>query len=95
MRPECIEKVRAAAGGRHISDAKIKAIDDAISGKMRELARQDPEGWQAKSRDQRMTEAAQAARPLLDACRSPPKACSRPRKGGRRMKHTNTKQQNI
>lgn len=70
MRPECIEKVRAAAGGRHISDAKIKAIDDAISGKMRELARQDPEGWQAKSRDQRMTEAAQAAMADIEAAAS-------------------------
>lgn len=61
MRPDCIEKVRAAAGGRKLSDSKIKAIDDAISGKMRELARRDPGEWQAKSSDQRMTEAAQAA----------------------------------
>ncbi len=61
MHADCIKQVRAAAGGRQISDAKIKAIDDAISGKMRDLARQDPEGWRAKSRDQRMTEAATAA----------------------------------
>ena len=61
MRADCIEKVRAAAGDRKLSDSKIKAIDDAISGKMRDLARQDPEGWRAKSSDQRVTEAAQAA----------------------------------
>mgnify|MGYP000992424260 CR=1 FL=1 len=70
MRADCIEKVRAAAGDRKLSDSKIKAIDDAISGKMRELARQDPEGWQAKSRDQRMTEAAQAAMADIEAAAS-------------------------
>lgn len=70
MHPDCIKQVRAAAGDRKISDAKIKAIDDAISGKMRELARQDPEGWQAKSRDQRMTEAAQAAMADIEAAAS-------------------------
>ena len=61
MHADCIKKVQAAAGGRKLSEAKIQAIDDAISGKMRELARLDPEGWQAKSRDQRITEAATAA----------------------------------
>lgn len=61
MHADCIKKVQAAAGGRKLSASKIQAIDDAISGKMRDLARQDPEGWRAKSRDQRMTEAATAA----------------------------------
>lgn len=61
MHADCIKKVQAAAGGRKLSKAKIQAIDDAISGKMRELARLDPEGWQAKSKDQRITEAAVAA----------------------------------
>lgn len=70
MHPRCIEAVRAAAGGRTISDAKIKAIDDAISGKMRELARRDPADWQAKSQDQRMTEAAQAAMTDIEAAAS-------------------------
>ena len=70
MHADCIKQVRAAAGGRQISDAKIKAIDDAISGKMRDLARQDPEGWRAKSRDQRMTEAAQAAMADIEAAAS-------------------------
>jgi hypothetical protein len=61
MHKDCIKKVQAAAGGRKLSAAKIQAIDDAISGKMRELARVDPEGWQAKSKDQRITEAATSA----------------------------------
>jgi hypothetical protein len=64
MHADCIKQVQAAAGGRKLSDSKIKAIDDAISGKMRELARLDPDGWRAKSSDQRVTEAAQAA--MLD-----------------------------
>ncbi|WP_020163794.1 hypothetical protein [Methyloversatilis discipulorum] len=67
MHADCIKKVMAAAGGRKLSDAKIKAIDDAISGKMRELARVDPDGWRAKSADQRITEAAKAAMDDLDA----------------------------
>lgn len=64
MHADCIKKVLAAAGNRKITPAKIQAIDDAISGKMRDLARQDPQAWAAKSRDQRITEAAQAA--MLD-----------------------------
>ena len=67
MHANCIQLVKAAAGGRKLSDAKIKAIDDAISGKMRDLARRDPDGWRAKSADQRMTEAAQAAMADIEA----------------------------
>lgn len=61
MHADCIKKVMAAANGRNLTDAKIRAIDDAISGKMRDLARQDPQSWAAKSKEQRVTEAAQAA----------------------------------
>lgn len=61
MHADCIKQVQAAAGDRKLSESKIQAIDDAISGKMRELARRDPQGWQAKTKDQRITEAAQAA----------------------------------
>lgn len=61
MHADCIKQVQAAAGGRKLSESKIQAIDDAISGKMRELARRDPQGWQAKTKDQRITEAAMAA----------------------------------
>ena len=56
-----------AAANRTLSPAKIKAIDDSISAKMRELARQDPQGWQAKSKDQRVAEAAQAAMKDIEA----------------------------
>jgi len=59
MRADCIKKV-AAAAGKALSQAKIKAIDDAMSGKMRDLARQDPQAWASKSADQRATESAQA-----------------------------------
>lgn len=60
MHADCIKKVIIAAG-KHITDAKIKAIDDAINQKMRDLARQDPQAWGAKSTEQRVTEAAQSA----------------------------------
>lgn len=58
MNPRCITAVRAAAAGRNISDAKLQAIEDAVSGKMRELARMDRQRWQSLSRDQRVAEAA-------------------------------------
>ena len=57
MRPNCAIAVRAAAGGRTISDAKLRAIDDAILGTMRELARRDRQRWIGLTRDQRMAEA--------------------------------------
>ena len=60
MTPKCKAQVTAAAG-RALTDAQFKAIDDRISETMRRLARQDPQGWQAKSMDQRMTEAAALA----------------------------------
>jgi hypothetical protein len=66
MHADCIKKVLAAAKGK-ITDAKIKAIDDAIESKMLELARQDPAAWQAKPKEQRITEAAQAAMHDLNA----------------------------
>jgi hypothetical protein len=61
MKPKCIAAVQAAAQGRPISAGKMAAIEDAISGKMRELARRDPAKWQAMTRDQRTIEAATAA----------------------------------
>ena len=66
MHADCIKKVMAAAN-RTLSAAKIKAIDDAISGKMRDLARENPKEWAAKSNDQRVTEAAQAAMKDIEA----------------------------
>ena len=60
MNSNCIKAVIAAAG-KPLSQAKIQAIDDAISAKMRELARQDRQRWQGLSRDERVSEAAVAA----------------------------------
>ena len=60
MHADCIKKV-AAAANRTLSPAKIKAIDEALNAKMRELARQDPQGWASKSMDQRVAEATKAA----------------------------------
>lgn len=57
MNAKCVTAIRAAAGGRTISDAKLAAIEDAISSTMRELARQDRARWQSLSRDQRVAEA--------------------------------------
>ena len=57
MKPQCATAVRAAAGGREISDAKLKAIDDAMVGTMRELARRDRQRWAGLTREQRVAEA--------------------------------------
>lgn len=61
MTPKCITAIRAAAGGRNISAAKLAVIEDAIKGKMSELARMDRAKWLSMTREQRVTEAAQAA----------------------------------
>jgi hypothetical protein len=67
MKAECISAVRAAASGRPISDAKLQAMEDAISAQMRELARQDRARWQGLSRDQRVAEATAKAMEKLQA----------------------------
>ncbi len=60
MNPNCIAQVTKAAG-RALTASEIKKIDDQMDSAMRQLARQDPKGWQAKSMDTRVTEAAQLA----------------------------------
>jgi hypothetical protein len=60
MNPKCISQITQAAG-RALTAAEVKGIDDRLSIAMRRLARDDPKGWQAKSMDTRMTEAAQLA----------------------------------
>lgn len=60
MNPNCIAQVSKAAG-RTLTASEIKKIDDQMDSAMRQLARQDPKGWQAKSMDTRVTEAAQLA----------------------------------
>jgi hypothetical protein len=53
--------VRAAAGNRSISDAKLATLESAIRTKARELATRDRDRWLTLSADQRTMEAAQAA----------------------------------
>ncbi|WP_418122245.1 hypothetical protein [Variovorax sp. 160MFSha2.1] len=63
MKPTCIQAVQEAAkklGRNALTAAQLQAIDDRIAATMRRLARTDPD-WQAKSTDQRVIEAAQAA----------------------------------
>ena len=60
MQPKCIAQV-AAAAGRALTNAEIKGIDDRMDSTMRNLARQDPQGWMAKSKDTQVMEAAQSA----------------------------------
>jgi hypothetical protein len=60
MKPNCIAQVSKAAG-RALTASEIKKIDDQMDSAMRQLARQDPKGWQAKSMDTQVTEAAQLA----------------------------------
>jgi hypothetical protein len=60
MNPNCIAQVTKAAG-RALTASEIKKIDDQMDSAMRQLARQDPKGWKAKSMDTRVTEAAQLA----------------------------------
>lgn len=69
MDPKCIQAVNAAAGKR-LSPAKLNAIEDAIDGKMRELAsiaRADARknggsnAWLSMSHEQQMIEAATKA----------------------------------
>ena len=67
MNPKCVEMVQraAAAAGRAkaLTAAEIDAIDQRLRRTMRQLARTDAD-WQAKSADQRRTEA--AARAMQD-----------------------------
>ena len=60
MNPNCIAAVSKAAG-RAMTASEIRKIDEQMDSAMRSLARQDPQGWQAKSMDTRVTEAAQFA----------------------------------
>jgi len=67
MKPKCATAVRAAAGTRQISDAKLRAIDDALRSTMRDLAREDRQRWQTLSRDQRLSEATARAMERVQA----------------------------
>lgn len=63
MNPKCrtqISAARVAAGGKPLTDAQARAIDDRMQATMRRLARQDPD-WQTYPADQRVMLAAQQA----------------------------------
>lgn len=69
MNPKCrnqLNAARIAAGGKALTDAQARAIDDRMQATMRRLARQDP-NWQSYPADQRVLLAAQqAAQDLAD-----------------------------
>lgn len=60
MRQECIRAVSQAIG-RSISQQEAQQIEQRIREAMRQVARQDVPAWQAMSRDDRLTAAAQQA----------------------------------
>lgn len=60
MNPKCVQAVTAAAG-KALSPAKLRAIEDQIDAKMRELARRDRQRWRSLTHEQRMIEAATEA----------------------------------
>lgn len=63
MNPKCrtqISAARVAAGGKPLTDAQARAIDDRMQATMRRLARQDPD-WQTYPADQRVMLASQQA----------------------------------
>jgi hypothetical protein len=66
MKPSCIQAVNAAIG-RTLSNAEIKAIDDNLSRHMRQNAQKDPQGYLAKTADERAYEAARTALAELQA----------------------------
>ena len=63
MNPRCraqLNSARVAAGGKPLSNAQVKNIDDRMRATMRRLARTDP-AWQTYTADQRMLLGAQQA----------------------------------
>lgn len=69
MNPKCrnqLNAARIAAGGKSLTDAQARAIDERMQATMRRLARQD-QAWQSYPPDQRVLLAAQqAAQDLAD-----------------------------
>jgi len=70
MDPRCAANVRAAAGGRTISDAKMKLIDEAMGANLRQLAKESllksretgqPNEWLSMSKQQQMAAAVERA----------------------------------
>ena len=64
MNPKCrlaLNNARTQAGGKPLTDAQAKAIDERMGATMRRLARQDPALWMATPLDQRLLLAGQQA----------------------------------
>lgn len=63
MNPKCrlqLNQARVAAGGKPLTDAQARNIEDRLRSTMRQMARTDP-AWQGYAPDQRMLLAAQQA----------------------------------
>lgn len=60
MRQDCIEAVGQALG-RSLTTVEVKNIEDRINNNYKNLARQDPDGWNALSEAERLTQAAESA----------------------------------
>jgi hypothetical protein len=64
MREECLEEVGKVLG-RQIAPNQGESIEARVKNAMRVLARQDPEGWRAKSYFDRLHEAAKMAAQMM------------------------------
>jgi hypothetical protein len=60
MRAACIHAASAAIG-RQLTEAEANKIEERLGASMRKLARDDPQGWQAKPTAERVREAASDA----------------------------------
>lgn len=62
MNPKCQQAVQAAAAaaGKALTKAQVKAIDDGLSAKMRELAGRDRATWRTMTADQQLETAGRA-----------------------------------
>lgn len=60
MRPECVTAVSEAVG-RPITAAESRNIETRVYDAMKALAREDPDGWEAKPRSLRLLEASERA----------------------------------
>lgn len=70
MNPKCrqaLNSARVAAGGKPLTEAQARAIDDRMASAMRMLARDDPQAWTATPADQRLLLAAQRVQEDISA----------------------------
>lgn len=63
MNPKCAQAIQAAAqaaGRATLTKAQLREVEDNLSAKMRQLARQDPTRWRSLTADQQLQEAGAA-----------------------------------